>query len=103
MTYTAFGSRGPRIALALSGDLFHWKRLGLATFQPYDGLDFNGVNNKDALVFPAPVSDRMVNQPWPSFIVRSFRARFDVYYGMADSRIGVARLVCSGVAAGSAR
>ena len=32
MTYTAFSSRGPRIAVAISQDLFHWKRLGLATF-----------------------------------------------------------------------
>ena len=32
MTYTAFSSQGPRIALALSEDLFHWQRLGLATF-----------------------------------------------------------------------
>src|SRR5476649_2639104 len=26
MTYTALSSRGPRIALALSQDLFHWER-----------------------------------------------------------------------------
>ena len=29
MTYTALSSRGPRIALAVSEDLFHWERLGL--------------------------------------------------------------------------
>lgn len=57
MTYTAFSSDGPRIALAISEDLFHWKRLGLATFKPYHGLDFNGVNNKDALIFPVAVPD----------------------------------------------
>lgn len=57
MTYTAFSSDGPRIALAISDDLFHWERLGLATFEPYRGLDFNGVNNKDALVFPVAVPD----------------------------------------------
>jgi hypothetical protein len=28
MTYTAFSPRGPRIALAISTDLFHWRRLG---------------------------------------------------------------------------
>src|SRR5580704_12728442 len=38
MTYTALSSRGPRIALALSEDLIHWQRLGLATFRPYDGI-----------------------------------------------------------------
>lgn len=57
MTYTAFSSDGPRIALASSDDLFHWERLGLATFAPYRGLDFNGVNNKDALIFPVAVPD----------------------------------------------
>ncbi|MGZ8640369.1 MAG: glycoside hydrolase family 130 protein [Actinomycetota bacterium] len=57
MTYTAFSSEGPRIALAISDDLFHWGRLGLATFAPHHGPDFNGVDNKDALVFPVPVPD----------------------------------------------
>jgi predicted GH43/DUF377 family glycosyl hydrolase len=57
MTYTAYSSDGPRIALAISEDLFHWERLGLATFEPYQGLNFNGVNNKDALVFPVAVPD----------------------------------------------
>src|SRR6202167_4886811 len=39
MTYTAFSPRGPRIARAISQDLFHWQRLGLSTFAPYDGID----------------------------------------------------------------
>jgi predicted GH43/DUF377 family glycosyl hydrolase len=30
MTYTAFSSKGPRIALAILKDLRHWERLGLA-------------------------------------------------------------------------
>ena len=38
MTYTAFSPEGPRIALAVSEDLFHWQRLGLAAFGPYDGI-----------------------------------------------------------------
>src|SRR6202041_662881 len=41
MTYTAFSSKGPRIALAISEDLFHWERLGLATFCPYKGIAFD--------------------------------------------------------------
>lgn len=57
MTYTAFSSDGPRIALAISDDLFHWERLGLATFEPHRGLDFNGVDNKDGLIFPVAVPD----------------------------------------------
>ena len=55
MAYAALSSIGPRIALAISEDLFHWKRLGLATFAPYRGIDFVHVDNKDASVFPVAV------------------------------------------------
>jgi len=44
MTYTTLS----RIALAISEDLFHWKRLGLAIFEPFRGIDFVHVDNKDA-------------------------------------------------------
>lgn len=57
MTYTALSPKGPRIAMAISEDLFHWQRLGLATFLPYDGIEFEGVDNKDASVFPAAIPD----------------------------------------------
>jgi predicted GH43/DUF377 family glycosyl hydrolase len=52
MAYAALSSIGPRIAFAISEDLFHWKRLGLATFAPYHGIDFVHVDNKDASLFP---------------------------------------------------
>ena len=55
MTYTALSPEGPRIALAISEDLFHWQRLGLATFAPYNGIDFVHVDNKDASVFPVAI------------------------------------------------
>jgi predicted GH43/DUF377 family glycosyl hydrolase len=55
MTYTALSPRGPRIALAVSEDLFRWQRLGLATFGPYDGIEFDGVDNKDASLFPVAI------------------------------------------------
>jgi predicted GH43/DUF377 family glycosyl hydrolase len=55
MTYTALSPQGPRIALAESEDLFHWQRLGLATFDPYHGIDFVHVDNKDASVFPVAI------------------------------------------------
>lgn len=55
MTYTAFSLTGPRIAFAVSEDLFHWKRLGLATFSPFRGIDFAHVDNKDASLFPAAI------------------------------------------------
>ena len=57
MTYTALSPKGPRIALALSEDLFHWQRLGLATFRPYQGIEFDGVDNKDASIFPVAIPD----------------------------------------------
>jgi predicted GH43/DUF377 family glycosyl hydrolase len=55
MAYTALSPNGPRIALAVSEDLFHWQRLGLATFEPYDGIEFDGIDNKDASIFPVAV------------------------------------------------
>ncbi len=55
MTYTAFALTGPRIAFAVSKDLFHWQRLGLATFSPFRGIDFVHVDNKDASLFPVAI------------------------------------------------
>ena len=55
MTYTAFSARGPRIARAVSQDLFHWERLGLSTFAPYEGIDARDVDDKDACVFPVAI------------------------------------------------
>jgi len=57
MTYTAYSSKGPRIALAISEDLFHWERLGLATFCPYKGIEFDGVDDKDASIFPVAIHE----------------------------------------------
>jgi predicted GH43/DUF377 family glycosyl hydrolase len=51
MTYTALSRRGPRIAIAISDDLLKWRRIGLATFHPYNGIAFDGVDDKDASVF----------------------------------------------------
>lgn len=57
MTYTALSTQGPRVALAMSADLRSWERLGLAQFGP-GSVDFGGLHNKDAVIFPALVSDR---------------------------------------------
>jgi predicted GH43/DUF377 family glycosyl hydrolase len=59
MTYTALSPIGPRIAIAVSEDLFHWKRLGLATFAPYRGIDFVHVDNKDASFFPLAIPNHV--------------------------------------------
>ena len=55
MTYTAFSPDGPRIAMAQSKDLFKWERLGLVSYLPYEGIKFDGVNNKDASLFPVDI------------------------------------------------
>jgi predicted GH43/DUF377 family glycosyl hydrolase len=55
MTYAAFSTRGPRIAFAVSEDLSHWKRLGLANFGPYQGIEFADVDDKDASLFPVAI------------------------------------------------
>lgn len=52
MSYTAYSASGPRIALAVSSNLLRWHRLGLATFAPYRGITFEGIDNKDASVYP---------------------------------------------------
>ena len=55
MTYTAFSPMGPRIAMAESEDLFHWKRLGLATYAHWHGIDLCNVDDKDASLFPVAI------------------------------------------------
>ncbi|HUO23388.1 MAG TPA: hypothetical protein VMU59_12795 [Caulobacteraceae bacterium] len=57
MTYTALSARGPRIAIARSDDLLHWERVGLARFTSNRGIDVDGVDNKDAAVFPVFIED----------------------------------------------
>jgi hypothetical protein len=39
----------------MSEDLFHWERIGLATFEPFQGIDFVHVDNKDASIFPVAI------------------------------------------------
>ena len=55
MAYAAFSAHGPRIALAISEDLFHWRRLGLASFGGYECIEFKDVDNKDASLFPVAI------------------------------------------------
>ncbi len=61
MSYTAFSADGPRIAFAASRDLLHWERVGLAEFEPFRGIDFVHVDNKDAVVFPVPIPNHAGN------------------------------------------
>ena len=52
MTYSALSRHGPRVAIAVSNDLFNWRRLGLARFHPYGDISFDGIDEKDASIFP---------------------------------------------------
>jgi len=52
MVYTAYGPEGPRVALALSEDAYHWERLGLMDFTA-KGLPCG--DDKDGIMFPEPV------------------------------------------------
>lgn len=58
MAYVALSSLGPRIALAVSDDLFHWQRLGLLQYDLSCSVDFNLYGNKDGMFFPDVVLDR---------------------------------------------
>ncbi|MGO9543590.1 MAG: glycosidase [Rhodomicrobium sp.] len=57
MTYTAFSQQGPRIAMAVSRDLFQWRRAGLVSFCPFGNVAFDGVDDKDASLFPVQIPD----------------------------------------------
>jgi predicted GH43/DUF377 family glycosyl hydrolase len=57
MAYVALSALGPRIALAISNDLFHWERLGMLTYEPTCDVDFSQYGNKDGAFFPEPVLD----------------------------------------------
>jgi predicted GH43/DUF377 family glycosyl hydrolase len=57
MAYVALSAWGPRIALAVSHDLFHWERLGLLQYELTCAVDFNQYGNKDGMLFPEVVHD----------------------------------------------
>jgi predicted GH43/DUF377 family glycosyl hydrolase len=58
MTYTAFVPYEPRVAMAVSGDLLTWRRLGLVRYEVRTGgPDLNRCGNKDAALIPEAVLD----------------------------------------------
>jgi len=98
MTYAAFGPLGPRIGLAASADLEHWRRLGPVSFayDPSLATDLNLYPNKDALFFPEPVTDpngqlayAMLHRPmWDLSWVRPGEDE-PLPAGLADPRPGI--------------
>ncbi len=57
MAYVAVSRIGPRIALAVSHDLFTWDRLGLVNYSLTCDMNFNDYGNKDGMFFPDVVLD----------------------------------------------
>jgi predicted GH43/DUF377 family glycosyl hydrolase len=58
MTYTAFVPYEPRVAIAVSEDLYNWQRLGLLRYEVIPGEDdLNQCGNKDAALFPEIIVD----------------------------------------------
>jgi len=109
MTYAAFGPLHSRIGLAFSNDLERWERLGPAWFayEPALRADLNLYTNKvlwrtpSALLDPQTPQERdgiVPNVVFPTGIDPRGDGDADVFYGMADSRIGVARLHRTGAA-----
>ena len=98
MTYVAFGPLGPRLALAVSDDLEHWRRLGPVQFsyQPDMDTDLCLFPNKDAVFFPEPVPDpngrpsyAMLHRPmWNLGLVRPGQGEH-LPIGLSDPRPGI--------------
>ena len=98
MTYTAFGPLGPRIGLAASADLERWDRLGPVSFayDPVLATDLNLYPNKDALLFPEPVTDpsgdrayAMLHRPmWDLSLARPGEGE-PLPAGLSDPRPGI--------------
>jgi beta-1,2-mannobiose phosphorylase / 1,2-beta-oligomannan phosphorylase len=56
MSYTAFSPRWARGSpWPESEDLFHWERLGLATYAHWHGIELGNVDDKDASLFPVAI------------------------------------------------
>lgn len=70
MAYTALSPRVPRIVLAPWKDLFHWQRLGPATFAPGNGISLDRVDEKDASLFPVAISNPS-GLAWRASTIRS--------------------------------
>jgi beta-1,2-mannobiose phosphorylase / 1,2-beta-oligomannan phosphorylase len=79
MSYTAFSPAGPRIALAVSKDLFAWERLGVVRFGSTRSHDLDAVDNKDAVLFPSPIAHPRTGQPALALIHRPTFAGSPVY------------------------
>jgi beta-1,2-mannobiose phosphorylase / 1,2-beta-oligomannan phosphorylase len=98
MSYVAFGPLGPRPAVAISGDLRRWRRLGPVHFeyQPELDADLNLFTNKDVVYFPEAIpgpdgrlSYAMLHRP--TWDLGAITGGSDVFRpaGVSDPRPGI--------------
>jgi predicted GH43/DUF377 family glycosyl hydrolase len=80
MAYTAFGPRGPRVALAISHDGLAWQRVGTMQFH---NAGLSDEDDKDAAFFPEPVrspsgvlSFAFYHRPMPSKGAQNIRIAY---------------------------
>jgi len=74
MTYTDFRA-GTKNRYGRIWDLFHWKRLGLATYAHWHGIELGNVDDKDASLFLSRYRTRREDWNWVCSIVRSLQVR----------------------------
>jgi beta-1,2-mannobiose phosphorylase / 1,2-beta-oligomannan phosphorylase len=98
MAYTAWSLDGPRIAIAISEDLLHWRRLGLAEFpldpDPVCNIDFDQLHNKDAAFFPSPIRGPD-GQLWLGLIHRPVYDEYDLPRCATDPRPSIWLSYCA--------
>ncbi len=99
MSYVAFGPLGPRPAVAVSGDLRSWRRLGPVHFeyQPDLDTDLNLFTNKDVVYFPEAIPGpdgqpayAMLHRPtWDLGEITGGRGDVFLPAGLDDPRPGI--------------
>ena len=73
MTYTAYDGKFPRLAIATSTDLFHWKKQGLAFRQQLDGRFCRDFRSKSGSIVCKREGDR--------FIAEKINGKYWMYFG----------------------
>lgn len=89
MAYAAWGPGGPRVAAAVSEDLYTWRRFGLVNFDPDPdpiyGVVFDNYHNKDAAFFPRVVAGPD-GRPSLAMLHRPVYTQDDLPKGIVDLR-----------------
>jgi predicted GH43/DUF377 family glycosyl hydrolase len=73
MTYTAYDGKFPRLAIATSTDLFHWKKQGLAFRRQLDGRFSGNFRSKAGSIVCKREGDR--------FIAEMINGKYWMYFG----------------------